>query len=433
MRRGGLKAAPPSTSVPNNRQTSATQKAETMTGNPPNEIRVDSRRRSRLESDATTSGALEQTHTFAHRVLLLSLGCALLLTLTATLARAASSPTAAGVFSARLTASEIVASQAKTTKLVYKLPASKTSFTYRLKAKKGSSWRLVVSARKPGSSTSWKRITIGGLFAGRQIKVGQYRVDVFTAGAAKILRFRISPFCGHFTKKSFTLSEAKSVKLIYGFSKPSKSFAYRLLMKKGSKWQQLSKAKTTIKARKNYFVGQRTAKLKTLFGKKSFKLGTYRLMISSAYSTRPLNFKIVKSATATPAATTGGSGSGSGSGSTGGANFTISGGVSGLEPGLTLPVTLTLTNPNSTRIYVTHLAVSMSADSTPSGCSRDANFVITQSSATSTNSIAVPAKGKVTLASAPLAPQISFLNLTTLQDVCKGKSFVLTFSGSAHS
>jgi hypothetical protein len=146
-----------------------------------------------------------------------------------------------------------------------------------------------------------------------------------------------------------------------------------------------------------------------------------------------LNFKIVKSAN--PATSTGGSGtgSGSGSGSTGGADFTISGGVRGLEPGLTLPVTMTLTNPNSTKIYVTHLALSMSADSTPSGCSRDANFTLTQSDATSNNPITVPANGKVTLASAPRAPQISFLNLSTSQDVCKGKSFALTFSGSAHS
>jgi hypothetical protein len=75
----------------------------------------------------------------------------------------------------------------------------------------------------------------------------------------------------------------------------------------------------------------------------------------------------------------------------------------------------------------------MSADSTPSGCSRAENFTVTQSDATSSDPIAIPAKGSVTLTSAPRAPQISFLNLSTSQDVCKGKSFALTFSGSAHS
>jgi len=107
--------------------------------------------------------------------------------------------------------------------------------------------------------------------------------------------------------------------------------------------------------------------------------------------------------------------------------------VSGLQPGLTLPVRLTLTNPNSTKIYVTHLALSMAADSTPSGCFRDTNFRIIQSDATSANPIAVPANGQVTLTSAPHAPQISFLNLASNQDVCKNSSLALTYSGSAHS
>ena len=248
----------------------------------------------------------------------------------------------------------------------------------------------------------------------------------------RLLVFTIVPFSGNLTKKSFTIAEAGSIKLTYGFSKPSKSFAYRLSIKQGSKWQFLNSAKTTKKTKRLYLTGVKTASLKKLFGGKSFALGTYHLGISSAYSTRQLNFKIVKSAN--PAASTGGSGSGSGSGSTGGADFTISGGVGGLEPGLTLPIELTLTNPNNTKIYVTRLTVSMSADSTPAGCDRDTNFdPIIQSDASSTDPIAVPAKGKVTLTSAPRAPQVTLRNLPTLQDVCKGKNFVLTFSGSAHS
>jgi hypothetical protein len=404
-----------------------------MTGEPSSEITGDSRRRRHLSSEATTSQALEQTQIFARRALLLSLGCALLLAFSMALASAASAKTSAAKISARLTATEFVASQVKSVKLVYKLPASSKSFSYRLTLKQGATWKPISSATKGVNSTSRKRLTVNKLFGRGTIRVGLYRVQLSCAGASKSLSFRISPFYGRLTKKSFTIAEAKSIKLTYGFSKPSKSFAYKLSAKKSSGWKLIKSAKTIKKSKRSYFIGVKTASLKKLFGGKAFALGLYRFKISSAYSTRQLNFKIVKSAN--PATSTGGSGtgSGSGSGSTGSANFTISGGVSGLEPGLTLPVRLTLTNPHSIKIYVTRLTISMSADSTPSGCSRDTNFEITQSNASSSDPIPVPAKGKVTLTSAPRAPQITFHNLSTSQDVCKGKSFALTFSGSAHS
>ena len=405
-----------------------------MTGKPFIEVSGENRPR-RLTSDATTSEALEQTHTFARRTLLFSLGCALVLALTSTLARAASSTsTSAAKVSARLTATEFVASQVKSVKLVFKLPAPNQSYSYGLTLKKGATWQPVNRATKSGnSSASRKRLTVSKLFGGRSVKVGLYQLQLSCAGASKSLSFRISPFYGHLTKKSFTISEAKSIRLTYGFSKPSKIFARKLSIKKGSKWQMIKSAKTTKGSKRQYFTGVKTASLRTLFGGKKFALGRYRLRISSAYSTRQLTFRIVKSGK--PAASTGGTGTGSGSGngSADSANFTISGSVGGLEPGLTLPVKLTLTNPNSIKIYVTHLTLSMSADSTPSGCSRDDNFTITQSDATSSDPIVVPAQGTVTLTSAPHAPQITFLNLPTLQDVCKGKSFALTFSGSAHS
>jgi hypothetical protein len=404
-----------------------------MTGEPSSEITGDSRRRRHLSSEATTSQALEQTQIFARRALLLSLGCALLLAFSMALASAASAKTSAAKISARLTATEFVASQVKSVKLVYKLPASSKSFSYRLTLKQGATWKPISSATKGVNSTSRKRLTVNKLFGRGTIRVGLYRVQLSCAGASKSLSFRISPFYGRLTKKSFTIAEAKSIKLTYGFSKPSKSFAYKLSAKKSSGWKLIKSAKTIKQSKRSYFIGVKTASLKKLFGGKAFALGLYRFKISSAYSTRQLNFKIVKSAN--PAAGTGGSGTGngSGSGSSGNADFSISGGVSGLEPGMTSPVTLTLTNPHSTKIYVTHLTISMSADSTPSGCSRDTNFTITQSSASSTNPIAVPAKGNVTLTSAPRAPQITFLNLPTNQDACQHVSFALTFSGIANS
>jgi septal ring-binding cell division protein DamX len=118
----------------------------------------------------------------------------------------------------------------------------------------------------------------------------------------------------------------------------------------------------------------------------------------------------------------------------GGAGFTISGGVGNLMPGVVTAIPLTLTNPNGVPIFVTALTVTIAADSTPAGCSSANNVQLTQSNASSADPITVPARGSVTLTSAPRAPKITLLNLPGVnQDVCKNKSFALTYSGSASS
>jgi len=127
-------------------------------------------------------------------------------------------------------------------------------------------------------------------------------------------------------------------------------------------------------------------------------------------------------------------GSGGGEVQVGDTNFRITGSVGGLKPGVATAIRLTLTNPNGVPIYVTSLIVSIGADSTPPGCSSASNVQITQSNASGADPITVPAGGSVTLASAPRAPQIMLLNLSGVnQDVCKNKSFTLTYSGSARS
>ncbi|MGC9974333.1 MAG: hypothetical protein ABSC36_02930 [Gaiellaceae bacterium] len=387
-----------------------------------------------LFTEAADSEALERVLAFARRTLLLSFVCALLLACSSTFAGAASSATPSTKFSANLTLTSFVASQTPSVKLIYKFPRPTKSFTYRLSLKKGSAWLLVKSATKKGNFKAQATISVSKLFAGKLIKVGYYRLQISSAGTSKLLSFQIVPFAGYLTKKSFTVAQAKSIKLTYAFSKPSKSFAYKLALKQGSTLQVLHSAKTVKKTKSLYLTGIRTASLKSLFGGTAIVLGSYRLTISSAYSTRRLNFQVVKSAG--PAISAGGStgsGSGNGSASTAGADFTITGGVSGLEPGLTLPIALTLANPNSVQIYVTKLTVSVSSNSTRSGCD-SSNLQLTQSDASSTNSIAVPAKGKVTLTSAPRAPQITFIDLPTVnQDACKNASFTLAYSGSAHS
>jgi hypothetical protein len=108
--------------------------------------------------------------------------------------------------------------------------------------------------------------------------------------------------------------------------------------------------------------------------------------------------------------------------------------VGSLTPGVATAIQLTLTNPNDVPISVTALTVSVAADSTPPGCISASNVQLTQSNASSADPITVPARGSVTLTSAPRAPQIVLLNLPGVnQDVCKNKSFALTYSGSAHS
>jgi hypothetical protein len=102
--------------------------------------------------------------------------------------------------------------------------------------------------------------------------------------------------------------------------------------------------------------------------------------------------------------------------------------------GVSTPIQLTLTNPNGVPILVTSLTVAIAADSAPPGCITASNVRLTQSNVSAAKPIAVPAKGSMTLRSAPSAPQITLLNLPGVnQDVCKNKSFALTYSGSAHS
>jgi len=116
------------------------------------------------------------------------------------------------------------------------------------------------------------------------------------------------------------------------------------------------------------------------------------------------------------------------------ASFEIAGDVDGLAPGITKPIVLTLRNPNAAPIYVTAVAVDIADDSTPPGCASAPNIALEQPSGiTASSPVLVPGHGTVVLGHRPEAPQISFLNRSWNQDVCKGKSFELAYSGSAHS
>jgi hypothetical protein len=92
----------------------------------------------------------------------------------------------------------------------------------------------------------------------------------------------------HLTKKSFKSSQASSVKLIYKFSAPSKSFGYRLTFKKGSKWLKVRSVK-----RKGHFKGSHKITVKKLFAGKPVKVGRYRLRLTADRSRKLLGFRIV--------------------------------------------------------------------------------------------------------------------------------------------
>lgn len=120
---------------------------------------------------------------------------------------------------------------------------------------------------------------------------------------------------------------------------------------------------------------------------------------------------------------------------TSGLPFQITGTVSGLRLGVWKPIAVRISNPNGVVIYVSALNVTVAADSSPSGCHSSANVVLQQSNVSTSLTVAVPANGSVVLpAQTAIAPQIRLKNLPTVnQNVCKNKSFSLSYSGTATS
>jgi large repetitive protein len=116
--------------------------------------------------------------------------------------------------------------------------------------------------------------------------------------------------------------------------------------------------------------------------------------------------------------------------------FSIEGKLAGtLAPGVSQPLALTVTNPNTKPIVITGLQVTVAPGSTKAGCDGPTNLQVTQSNASSSNTFTVPAKGgKATVPSGSVsAPQVLMKNLPTNQDACKGATFTFNYSGNAHS
>jgi len=116
---------------------------------------------------------------------------------------------------------------------------------------------------------------------------------------------------------------------------------------------------------------------------------------------------------------------------TSGVPFSISGDVTGFSPGVTRPIPVKVTNPNTVGIYVTDLKVAFDPAKEVAGCASGTNFTIQQSSL-GTDKLYVAAGASVTLpASGYTAPQLTMRNLPTNQDGCKATSLALTYSGTA--
>lgn len=115
--------------------------------------------------------------------------------------------------------------------------------------------------------------------------------------------------------------------------------------------------------------------------------------------------------------------------------FTVSGTAAGsFYPGVSRTLNLRVTNPNSVTIYVTSLTVTIQSGSSKAGCDGPTNLTVTQSNASSTTPLTVPANGYVDLpAGGVTAPTLAMKDLATNQDACKGALFSLSYGGSAHS
>ena len=114
--------------------------------------------------------------------------------------------------------------------------------------------------------------------------------------------------------------------------------------------------------------------------------------------------------------------------------FQISGNLgASLAPGLKRPLNLSLTNPENWDIKVTNVVVSVEEATSKAGCSGTQNFKITQVPA-SRYPITLPAGQTRTLTQLGVSdsqkPQVEMLNRPVNQDVCKGASIVLAYSGS---
>jgi hypothetical protein len=118
--------------------------------------------------------------------------------------------------------------------------------------------------------------------------------------------------------------------------------------------------------------------------------------------------------------------------------FTISGSLSGLAPGVTVPLNLTVSNPNKKTLSVTNLTVTVQsvartsyAVSHSQPCSTS-DYTVTQF--TGPYPLTVPANGSASLSDLGVPssawPKVTLIDRPVNQDGCKGATLALAYSGS---
>jgi hypothetical protein len=116
-----------------------------------------------------------------------------------------------------------------------------------------------------------------------------------------------------------------------------------------------------------------------------------------------------------------------------GAPFTVHGTVTGLLIGVSKSVPVTIDNPNDVAIHVSQLTVTVSTNAGSGSCTAS-NFTTTNWVAANTAAeLLVPANATGFAVPAADQPQLKLSDLASNQDVCKSKTFILTFGGSSHS
>lgn len=116
-----------------------------------------------------------------------------------------------------------------------------------------------------------------------------------------------------------------------------------------------------------------------------------------------------------------------------GLRFALAGDVSDLAPGLWREVPVRVSNPNGVPIRLSGLTLTMSPDSTPSGCLTATNLEVRQPGFVTGLVVPVPPRAMVTLPTEGVsAASIRLRNLPNVnQDVCKNKAFTLMWSAAA--
>jgi alpha-tubulin suppressor-like RCC1 family protein len=128
--------------------------------------------------------------------------------------------------SAHLNKTSFTASQASSVKLVYRFTAPSKKFSYLLTRKMGSKWLVIKSVKKVKKAGTFKgthSMTVKRVFAGKSVKLGNYRLRL-TAIGSKLLAFRVVE-----TAKKTTITASPpvntSLPVIFGMARQGQSLS----------------------------------------------------------------------------------------------------------------------------------------------------------------------------------------------------------------